>query len=197
MSNALVLLTVLSFYLTALGQSNTSQYEKTIVRYLDLAEQPEDLEVLSKTFPNDIALERHFDSVPTINPLNPKNQKRVSSRFGRRFHPIDSIMKPHLGIDISANAGTPVHAAASGTVTKVVASNYGYGNQVYIEHAYGFSTRYAHLYTYIVQKGSTVKKGEIIGFVGNTGKSTANHIHFEIKKHDKHLDPLPFITTLK
>lgn len=133
-----------------------------------------------------------FDSIPSINPLNPKKLKRFSSEFGNRFHPIDGKYKKHLGIDISAAGGTPVHSAAAGVIKNTVSSSKGYGNQVFITHAFGFSTRYAHLYQFIVKKGQQVKKGDIIGFVGSTGKSTANHLHFEILKEDKALNPYPF-----
>lgn len=133
-----------------------------------------------------------FKYVPSINPLNPKKLKRVSSKFGKRFHPIDKVHKAHLGIDISAKLATPVHAAASGTVIKVIRSDFGYGNQVVIKHKYGFKTRYAHLHSFIVKKGDTVKKGKVIGLVGTSGKSTGNHLHFEIIKNGNNVNPEPF-----
>ncbi|WP_083629648.1 M23 family metallopeptidase [Tenacibaculum agarivorans] len=133
-----------------------------------------------------------FNYIPSINPLNPKKQKRISSRFGRRFHPIDGRYKQHLGLDIAAKIGTPIHAAASGVVKTVIKSNKGYGNQVFIDHLYGYSTRYAHMYISVVKKGQRIKKGDIIGFVGNTGKSTGPHLHFEILKNSKPIDPYPF-----
>ncbi len=130
--------------------------------------------------------------VPSINPLNPKKLKRFSSKFGNRFHPIDKKSKPHAGVDISAKAGTAIHAAASGTVNSTVKSDIGYGNQVTIEHRYGFKTRYAHMYLFIVKEGQPIKKGQIIGFVGSTGKSTADHIHYELWKNNARIDPYPF-----
>lgn len=133
-----------------------------------------------------------FEYIPSINPLNPKKLKRFSSKFGKRFHPIDNKVKPHLGLDISAKKGTPIHAAAKGVVVSVVSSKYGYGNQVIIKHKYGFKTRYAHLHSAYVKKGQVVEKGKIIGFVGNSGKSTGYHLHFEILKNEKHIDPYPF-----
>lgn len=134
----------------------------------------------------------YFNFVPSINPLNPKKQKRVSSKFGKRFHPIDKKVKAHLGLDISAKVGTPIHACASGTVEKTIHSNKGYGNQVIIKHMYGYKTVYAHMYLFSVKKGMRVKKGDIIGFVGNTGKSTGPHLHYEIRKFNKPIDPYPF-----
>lgn len=130
--------------------------------------------------------------IPTIAPINPKKTKRLSSLFGNRFHPIDGKTKKHLGLDISAPYGAPVHATANGFVKKVVNSNTGYGRQVYILHGFGFKTRYAHLEKYIVKQGQRIKKGDIIGFVGSTGKSTGSHLHYEVIKNKKHLDPQPF-----
>jgi len=134
-----------------------------------------------------------FDSIPTIHPLNPKNEKRVSDGFGDRFHPIDKKNKPHFGIDITAEVGTAIHAAADGTITLAKKSEDGYGNEVRISHSNGFSTRYAHMYTFIVKKGMKVKKGDIIGFVGSTGKSTGPHIHYEVRKNGKAVNPEYFL----
>lgn len=133
-----------------------------------------------------------FDYIPSINPLNPKKLKRISSKFGRRFHPVDKRSKQHLGIDISSKKGTPVHASAAGTVIATITSDYGYGNQVLVKHQYGFVTRYAHLHSFIIKKGDTIPKGKIIGFVGNSGKSTGYHLHYEIHKFNAPIDPYPF-----
>jgi len=132
--------------------------------------------------------------IPTINPINPNRLKRISSVFGERFHPISGAKKQHLGIDISADKGLAVHASASGTVTKIHFSSKGYGNYITIEHRYGFVTRYAHLSEILVKQNQKVVKGEIIGSVGNSGASTGNHLHYEIIKDKKHMDPYPLIT---
>jgi murein DD-endopeptidase MepM/ murein hydrolase activator NlpD len=105
---------------------------------------------------------------------------------------VDKRSKQHLGIDISSKKGTPVHASAAGTVIATITSDYGYGNQVVLQHEYGFVTRYAHLHSFIINKGDTIPKGKIIGFVGNSGKSTGYHLHYEIQKFDNHIDPYPF-----
>lgn len=132
--------------------------------------------------------------IPTINPINPNRFKRISSVFGERFHPISGVKKQHLGIDISADNGLAVHASASGTVTKTHFSSKGYGNYITIEHRYGFVTRYAHLSEILVKQNQKVVKGEIIGSVGNSGASTGDHLHYEIIKDKKHMDPYPLIT---
>ena len=138
--------------------------------------------------------ENMMQYIPTINPINPNRFKRISSVFGERFHPISGAKKQHLGIDISADKGLAVHASASGTVTKIHFSSKGYGNYITIEHRYGFVTRYAHLSEILVKQNQKVVKGEIIGSVGNSGASTGNHLHYEIIKDKKHMDPYPLIT---
>lgn len=132
--------------------------------------------------------------IPTINPINPNRFNRISSVFGERFHPISGTNKQHLGIDISANHGLAVHAAASGTITKIHFSSKGYGNYITIEHEFGFVTRYAHLSKILVEQNQKVAKGQIIGSVGSTGASTGNHLHYEIIKDKKYMDPYPLIT---
>jgi len=173
--------------------AKTDKLSETVDIFLHKSASAEDVKKLLEILGDD---KERFSSklmfVPSINPLNPKKLKRFSSEFGNRFHPIDKTNKPHFGIDISAKAGTAIHAAASGTIKSTIKSNTGYGNQVVIEHDYGFKSRYAHMYLFIVKDGQTVKKGEIIGFVGSSGKSTADHIHFEIWKNDDRIDPYPF-----
>jgi len=183
-----------AFQLSLMAQSNShNKMGEMVDKFLSKSQSFDDIERLLTILEEDTYLYANkFEFVPSINPLNPNRLKRFSSEFGKRFHPIDKKEKTHLGIDISAKAGTPIHAAASGTVKSTVESNMGYGNQVIIEHRYGFKSRYAHMYLFVVKEGQVLKKGDIIGFVGSTGKSTANHIHFEISKNDIRIDPYPF-----
>lgn len=135
-----------------------------------------------------------FYKIPCINPLNPVNIKRLSSSFGKRFHPVDKKYKNHNGIDISTNIGKTVHAAADGTITDIQYSKSGYGKNITIEHAFGYTTRYAHMALILVlEKGQKVKLGEPIGMVGSTGKSTGNHLHYEVRKYNLFLNPLFFL----
>lgn len=134
-----------------------------------------------------------FDYIPDINPLNPDRMKRFSSSFGERFHPIDKVRKAHLGIDISAPKNLAVHSSAKGKVIYVGRSK-GYGLIVIIEHSYGFTTKYAHLNYILAKKGQNVEKGDIIGRVGTTGKSTGDHLHYEIIKNKRAIDPYKLIT---
>ena len=140
---------------------------------------------------NIIARERNiFKYVPTAKPI--KGRYRISSNFGNRFHPISKKKKFHSGLDMAAQYATTVHCAASGTVTFAGITN-GYGKKVVVVHRYGFVTCYAHL-TYIYAKiGQRVKKGECIGFVGSTGMSTGNHLHYEIIKNKRFINPINFI----
>ncbi len=113
----------------------------------------------------------------------------ISSRFGIRFHPILKIYRPHHGVDYSAPYGSPVHAVASGVV-KVAGWMGGYGKTVIIKHSNGFETLYGHLSSIAVKAGQKVEQGQIIGKVGSTGLSTGPHLHFEVRKDGKLINPL-------
>lgn len=119
---------------------------------------------------------------------------RITSNFGMRVHPITGIYKLHTGVDISAPIGANFIAANDGIVLKAEMTA-AYGNMVMIDHGGGISTLYAHGSEILVQVGQTVKKGEPILKVGNTGYSTGPHAHFEVRKDGIPVDPLPFITT--
>lgn len=124
--------------------------------------------------------------------LHPLAGARLSSPFGWRQHPILGIRKFHTGIDLATAAGTPIRAAETGTVS--VAGNRGTaGNMVQIDHAGGLKTRYMHLSRLAVSKGAVVSRGQIIGYVGSTGRSTGPHLHFETLRNGKHVNPLEVI----
>src|SRR5690606_10705901 len=122
-----------------------------------------------------------LSAIPAIQPISNKELTRLASGFGMRFHPIYKIKRPHTGVDFSAPQGTPIYATGDGEV-KVVRNNglSGYGMEVLIDHGYGYKTRYAHLSKFNVKVGQKVKRGECIGYVGNTGASTAPHCHYEV-----------------
>lgn len=130
--------------------------------------------------------------IPSINPINPLKQSRISSEYGYRFHPIHQKNIFHHGIDLAAKYGTPVHSTAAGFVGKTTDAEDGYGKQIEVFHEFGFSTKYAHLHTIMVQENQYIFKGEVIGFVGSTGSSTGSHLHYEIIKNNKKIDPFPF-----
>ncbi|MEO9966371.1 MAG: M23 family metallopeptidase [Reichenbachiella sp.] len=124
---------------------------------------------------------------PTISPLD--HYKRITSNFGERYNPLKKAQDFHNGIDFSAEVGTPVQSTASGTIKSVTNSFGGYGLHLEIEHGDGFITKYAHLSEVKVKEGEMVVLGQIIGLSGNTGASTAPHLHYEVVKDGEHLDP--------
>ena len=133
--------------------------------------------------------EEMLNSIPAIQPIANKDLTRVASGFGMRFHPIHKIRKMHTGMDFTAPTGTPIYATGDGVVERVTKSRRGYGNHVVLKHNFGYRTRYAHMSEFNVKKGQKVKRGDVIGFVGSTGTSTAPHLHYEVEKNDKKVNP--------
>ena len=130
--------------------------------------------------------------IPGIFPLKETELKYISSFFGYRPDPIYKISKFHSGIDFSAAMGTEAYATGDGVVFDVEKSAWGYGNMVTIDHGFGYKTRYAHLQKALVRKGQKVKRGQCIGLIGNTGKTTGVHLHYEVLKNDVQIDPINF-----
>ena len=131
-----------------------------------------------------------LSSIPAIQPIS-KNNCYLASGFGPRIHPIYKIKKMHKGLDFTAKKGTPVYATGDGIIEKArYNKRSGYGKHVIINHNYGYKSLYAHLDKYIVKEKQKIKRGEIIGFVGNTGRSIAPHLHYEIIKNDKKVNPI-------
>lgn len=133
-----------------------------------------------------------FNSVPAISPISDRNFKRFASGFGYRIHPIYKTRKMHTGVDLSAPRGTKVFASGDGKVVKAGKSTGGYGNVVIIDHGFGYSSLYAHLSSVDTKVGTEVKRGEFIGAVGNTGRSVAPHLHYEVRFNDKPVDPVNY-----
>jgi len=131
-------------------------------------------------------------STPAIQPVSNKDLNRIASGFGYRIDPVYKTVKMHAGLDFAAPQGTPIYATADGTV--VVAGNLGngYGNHVIINHGYGYETLYGHMYRVKARNRQKIKRGEVIGYVGSTGKSTGPHLHYEVHKNDRPLDPVYF-----
>jgi murein DD-endopeptidase MepM/ murein hydrolase activator NlpD len=136
--------------------------------------------------------EKLLASTPAIQPISNKDLNRLSSGFSYRIDPIYKTVKFHPGLDFSAPQGTPIYATAQGVVRIAGNLGNGYGNHVVINHGYQYSTLYGHMYKIKVRAGQTVKRGEVIGYVGNSGKSTGSHLHYEVMKGKKHLDPIYF-----
>ena len=130
--------------------------------------------------------------IPAIFPLKETEIKYISSYFGYRPDPIYKIEKFHSGIDFSAQMGTEAYATGDGVVCDVEKGHWGYGNMVSIDHGYGYKTRYAHLQKAAVRRGQQVKRGQLIGFIGNTGKTTGVHLHYEVLKNNAPINPINF-----
>ena len=130
--------------------------------------------------------------IPAIQPISNKELNRMASGFGMRVHPIYKVRRLHTGCDFSAPRGTPIYATGDGVVKLVLSEYGGYGKQIEIDHGYGYITKYAHLDKFKVIKGQKIKRGEIIGYVGNTGSSTAPHLHYEVIKDNKKINPMNF-----
>ena len=131
-------------------------------------------------------------AVPAIQPIENRDLTRTASGYGYRMHPIYKIHKFHPGMDYTAPVGTPVYATGNGTVEQTVRSRRGPGNRVIIDHGYGFKTVYAHLNDIKVWRGKLVKRGDVIGTVGNTGLSAGPHLHYEVLFMDQHVNPVNF-----
>jgi len=134
--------------------------------------------------------EKLLRAIPAIQPVSNKNLKRVASGFGYRIDPLYKDSRLHPGLDFSAPTGTPIYATADGEVQIAGFNTDGYGNKVVINHGYGFQTLYAHMVRVIARVGQSIKRGEVIGYIGSTGKSTGPHLHYEVIKRGTKVDPV-------
>lgn len=131
-------------------------------------------------------------SIPAIQPVSNKDLTRIASGFGWRVHPIYKVRKFHDGFDFTASRGTDIYATGDGKVVEIDYSRRGYGNKIVIDHGYGYKTLYAHLHEFKVRRGQEVKRGEVIGSVGNTGLSTGPHLHYEVIYKGQKVNPVNF-----
>jgi len=136
--------------------------------------------------------EEMLRSVPAIIPISNKDLTRTASGFGLRIHPIYKIIKFHYGMDFTAPAGTDVYATGNGVIVAVLSSKRGLGNHIILDHGFGYTSIYAHLSGFNVRAGQKVQRGDVIGFVGSTGTSVANHLHYEIKLNGVNIDPVNY-----
>jgi len=131
-------------------------------------------------------------SIPAIQPISLDELTRFGSAFGMRMHPILGVYKMHTGIDLTAPKGTKIHATGDGVVVQASGSSGGYGNIVKIDHGFGYITYYAHQSKILVKKGQKVKRGDVIGLVGSTGRSVSSHLHYEVRINNKPVNPVNF-----
>lgn len=136
--------------------------------------------------------EKFLATIPAIQPVKNEDLTRVASGYGYRSDPFTKVRKFHYGMDFTAPRGTPIYAAGDGVVKRADAGSTGYGKHIRIDHGYGYVSLYAHLYKYNVKKNQKVKRGDVIGFVGSTGRSQAPHLHYEIFKDGKRINPINF-----
>lgn len=133
-----------------------------------------------------------LSSIPTIQPISNSDLKRMASGFGWRTDPFTKKRKRHWGMDFSAERGSPIYATGDGKISRADNRAAGFGNHVRIDHGFGYVSIYAHMDNISVRRGNRVKRGDIIGYVGSSGRSVAPHLHYEITKDGKKIDPINF-----
>ncbi len=173
------------------GYNNEELLEVTARKLDNIASQ---IYVQSKSFDEVYKLAKNKEdmlaSIPAIQPVKNTDLKRIASYYGYRIDPIYKVKKFHAGLDFSAPKGTPVFSTGNGVVIKTKKSKRGYGNTIEVDHGYGYTTFYAHNSEILVKKGEKVMRGQAIAKVGNTGKSTAPHLHYEVRKNKKAINPI-------
>lgn len=136
--------------------------------------------------------EKLLAAIPAIQPVRNEDLTRIASGYGYRTDPFTKAKKFHYGMDFSAPRGTPIYASGDGTVTRADNRASGYGNHIVIDHGYGYESLYGHLYKYNVKRGQKVQRGDLIGFVGSTGRSQGPHLHYEVYKDGERINPMNF-----
>jgi murein DD-endopeptidase MepM/ murein hydrolase activator NlpD len=130
--------------------------------------------------------------IPAIQPVSNRDLDRIASGFGMRIDPVYGTVKMHKGLDFTAPQGTPIYATGNGTIEVAGQTGDGFGNHVVINHGYGYETLYGHMYKVKVKIGEKVKRGEVIGWIGSSGKSTGPHCHYEVHINGQEVDPVYF-----
>jgi murein DD-endopeptidase MepM/ murein hydrolase activator NlpD len=165
--------------------STRKKLDKLARRMVGQSESFEEVMKLAK------AKEKMLASTPAILPISDNDLTRVSSGYGYRMDPVYKTRKMHWGMDFTAPTGTEIYASGDGIVEKAEWTG-GYGQTVLINHGFGYKSQYAHMNAYNVKKGQKVKRGDVVGFVGSTGKSTAPHLHYEILHNGKKINPVNY-----
>ena len=175
------------------GLANSKIIVNTAKRLDEITSQ---LVVQSKSYDEVFRLakdkEKLIASIPAIQPVDFHDLRRIGSLYGYRTDPFYKIVKFHEGIDFTAAVGTPIYSTGDGVVSEAEYNSGGYGNKITINHGYSYETVYAHLSKIKVKVGQRIKRGEIIGLMGNTGKSTAPHLHYEVHKAGVPMNPIYF-----
>ncbi|BFG71416.1 M23 family metallopeptidase [Sediminibacterium sp. KACHI17] len=169
---------------TELIKNMTSQLNNLALR---MAYQQKSFDEITQMVKNK---EKFLASIPAIQPISNKNLTRIASGFGYRIDPIYKDRRAHLGMDFTAPHGTPIYATADGVVTDAGFNTGGFGNRVVINHGNSYETLYGHMYRIKARIGQRVKRGEVIGYVGNTGKSSGPHCHYEVHRYGNPVNPI-------
>lgn len=180
-------------YLQLEGYDNSNLIVEATKKLDKISKQ---LYIQSKSFDDVYVLAKNktemLASIPAIQPVSNKDLKRLASGFGTRTHPIYKIQHFHSGIDFSAPTGTDVYSTGNGVVVSVESDPRGYGNHIVVDHGYGYRTLYGHLSGFAVRSGQKINRGDVIGYVGSTGTSTAPHLHYEVIKNNEKINPINF-----
>jgi len=181
-------------YETIRGLSNSDLLERTHRKVDELTRrivvQSQSLDELAELAENKEAL---LNALPAIRPVKMTDGVRFSSGFGYRLHPIFKVRRMHTGVDFTARRGTPVYATADGViVSNDLYGGRGFGTHLTISHDFGYHTLYAHLNEAVKQRGDRVKRGDLIGYIGNTGRSTAPHLHYEVIRNGQRVNPIDY-----
>lgn len=175
------------------GFENSALIKETAKRLDKLTKQ---IYVQTRSFDEIVGLAENksklLEAIPAIQPVANEDLRRLASGYGMRLDPFTKIPKMHFGMDFTADVGTPVYATGNGKIVRTDNKSSGYGNHIRIDHGFGYTTIYAHLSEYNVRLGQNVKRGEIIGYVGNSGRSSGPHLHYEVHLDEDRLNPVNF-----
>jgi len=173
---------------------NNSQLVSNTTKRIDVLRKQ--LAIQSKSLDDILKMAKAKDkllaAIPAIQPVKNENLKRMVSGFGYRTDPFTKARKMHEGMDFTARTGTPIYATGDGVVARADNTASGFGNHIVIRHGFGYETLYAHLSRYKCRRGQSIKRGDIIGYVGSTGRSEGPHLHYEVHKNGKVVNPLNF-----
>jgi murein DD-endopeptidase MepM/ murein hydrolase activator NlpD len=148
--------------------------------------------LLSDLFVKAQSQQKRIASKPSIQPISPDDEFRISSSYGYRWDPFTNRKRMHQGLDLAGHVGLNIYATGDGIVISAIDSKIGYGKEVIIDHGFGYITRYAHLQKIEVKRGETIKRGQVIGLLGSTGRSTGPHLHYEVIVNSKTANPMHF-----
>ena len=175
---------------------NLKREELLVDNYIKIDELKRKLYIQTKSYDELFNMANNKEdliaAIPAIQPIYNKDLRRVASGYGMRIDPFLKVRRMHYGLDFSVKKGTPIYATADGKVVIIKSSFGGLGKHIYLDHGNGYRTVYAHLNKFNVKKGQKVKRGELIAYSGNTGRSTSPHLHYEVHKNGEKLNPINF-----